>query len=145
MSGTYIGNAYPSNTWPANGLSGVVGRALRLFASLNTRITIIIHSAPTTLQVLLFAFIREDIGMNLLITRGKETVAKISNRSVELPDEFSPEGQLVRSIVSLGVPTAFENRKDRWRIQPEDPDFIEALSKHLEQYGLKVEEKNEKV
>lgn len=78
--------------------------------------------------------------IKLTIKRGSEVIAKIKDREVELTSEFSPEGQLVRSIVSLGVPTLSEVRQDRWRIQVEDPDFKDALSEHLTQYGLTTTE-----
>lgn len=77
--------------------------------------------------------------MKLLVKRGKDIIAKVFDRDVELPNEFSVEGHLVRSIVALGVPILNEDRVDRWRVQIEDPDFKEALAAHLAQYGLEVE------
>ena len=82
--------------------------------------------------------------MKLVIKRGKEVLAKVTDREVEFEDLFSMEANLVRSIVALGVPIPNEERKDRWRVQIEDPDFVDALSAHLEQYGLTVEKNNEK-
>lgn len=82
---------------------------------------------------------REDISeMKLTIKRGQETIATVEDRLVVLSDEFSPEGQLVRSIISIGVPVPKHMSQERWRIPVEDPDFKEALEDHLSQYGLEV-------
>lgn len=75
----------------------------------------------------------------IVVKRGKEIIAKITDMGVELPSEFSIEGQLVRSIVGIGVPEPSHLENGRWRITVDDPDFLEALTLHLEQYGLQVE------
>lgn len=77
--------------------------------------------------------------VKLTVRRGSTVVAKIEDHLVELPDEFSLDGQLVRSIVHMGVPIPNELREGRWRIQIEDPDFKSAFTDHLLQYGLDVE------
>lgn len=77
--------------------------------------------------------------VKLTVRRGSLVVAKIKDHAVELTDDFSVDGQLVRSIVHMGVPIPNELREGRWRIQVEDPDFASALKDHLLQYGLEVE------
>ena len=76
--------------------------------------------------------------MKLSVNRGQELVAKVEDHTVILTDEFSIDGQLVRSIIHLGVPIPNELRDGRWRVQVEDPDFKAALTDHLAQYGLTV-------
>lgn len=70
------------------------------------------------------------------IFSGNILIAKIIDREVVLEDDLSLAGQLVRSIVHLGVPIPAEEREGRWRIQVEDPDFVEKFAAHIEQYGL---------
>ena len=77
--------------------------------------------------------------VKLTVRRGSIVVANIKDHAVELPDEFSLDGQLVRSIVHFGVPIPNELREGRWRVQVEDPDFKDAFKDHLLQYGLDVE------
>ncbi len=74
----------------------------------------------------------------ITIKRGKDIIATLNEGIVELPNEFSPEGQLVRSIINMGVPEPSHLQNGRWRITVDDPDFLESLKLHLEQYGLDI-------
>jgi hypothetical protein len=79
----------------------------------------------------------------LTISKGDQVVAILTGDRLEVANMLSLEGAAVYQLVSLGVPVSREDpgvRYEFWRVQVNDPDFAVALTEHLKQFDLTVEQ-----
>jgi len=79
----------------------------------------------------------------LTIRKDGVVVAVLTGNSLEVVDINSLEGSVVYQLVMLGVPVSREDpnvRYEFWRIQVSDPDFTQAVTKYIEQFGLTAEQ-----
>jgi hypothetical protein len=79
--------------------------------------------------------------VRIVVKNGDTVVATIDGQQLEVADICSLEGAIVHQLATHGVPLPREEGREwpLWRVQPEDPDFAEALAAYLAQHGLAVE------
>jgi hypothetical protein len=75
----------------------------------------------------------------LTVRRGDQVVAVLDGDTLTVTDICSLDGATVDQLVVHGVPVERESEGLYWRVQQQDPDFVEALRGYVAQLGLTVE------
>ena len=83
--------------------------------------------------------------MNLEVYRGDTKIAAVEDEQLWVVDDQDGACRLIMALVQLGVPVdkTANDRYELWRVQIQDPDFLEALKGYLEEgaavaFGLTV-------